>query len=538
MRKRTKYKFKTSISREGYEDKKTVSICCQSRCGAKKIGRVKLAFKEQEVTVSEFLDYAVKGYAFCNLFRFDENVKYEFERREGNHRYTYDAYPVYRRGLNKGYFKIIAKADRFFFGTQTIFVDVDNTKYHSLTEYITQLKYKPTCAYYSYSDGMNKGGIVSRRFRLVYVFDSIINKDDFERVTYSIYSMIERDTKEGMSDICGTRYSQYMNGGNNPDTFNSSIIYSVDDFFTNDNAVPQADDSTRNHDQDKPCPNVPLPVKSKSKITDVIFSDELLEDMNNMPYEWVVRKWNDRGLKYIKYTQMDFENQFYKTTTEDFVRLRYIPDKLVDGQHRRKNLYMRAALRRLMKDNLSADELLYNLYIDKYLMFDNSDGVLSIDLLKTKVKAAMMTDIDTIKQFDIISHRQKFVINPMVSDKHAAVAAARRDITNKTIADMFDVSATVKANHKAMIEQGYKISIPRLYKWCNEFNIKPVKPKTRKKIGSIELYNPHLSIRKNMVVMNCTSYQVLKARTAYVASSGIVDNAHQLCLPAAEDDTS
>ena len=126
----------------------------------------------------------------------------------------------------------------------------------------------------------------------------------------------------------------------------------------------------------------------------------------------------------------------------------------------------------------------------------------------------------------------------MVSDKHAAVAAARRDITNKTIADMFDVSATVKANHKAMIEQGYKISIPRLYKWCNEFNIKPVKPKTRKKIGSIELYNPHLSIRKNMVVMNCTSYQVLKARTAYVASSGIVDNAHQLCLPAAEDDTS
>ena len=75
MKKDLEFKFRTSISREGYQDKDTAKMCLSSLT-SKKVGKQKMAFKEQEVTVDEFLDYAVKGHAFCNLFEFDENKKY------------------------------------------------------------------------------------------------------------------------------------------------------------------------------------------------------------------------------------------------------------------------------------------------------------------------------------------------------------------------------------------------------------------------------------------------------------------------------
>ena len=75
MRTDLDFTFRTSISREGYQDKDTAKMCLSSLT-AKKVGKEKMAFKEQVVSIDEFLDYAIHGYAFCNLFKFDENKKY------------------------------------------------------------------------------------------------------------------------------------------------------------------------------------------------------------------------------------------------------------------------------------------------------------------------------------------------------------------------------------------------------------------------------------------------------------------------------
>lgn len=530
MMKRKKYKFKISISRERYSSNDMAKICCISSKNAKKLGRSKIAFQEKEVTVSEFLEYAVQGYAFCHLFQFDENEMYWFKRKiwdpetKDVSSYSYDAYPVYKRGANKGYFKVNVKSNQFFLGTQTVFVDVDiidKDKYASIEEYASRLTRKPTCAFYPYSDGKIRAGIELHQIRLVYVFNSILDANDFEYMSYRIYGMVVRDTGECIHSI-SVRRSQYIIGGDNPDTYNSSIIYSKEDFSADYNIEDYISLSVHDKVNHAPKSNAPKNIQ---------FSEELVNDMQYMPYKNVVRKWIDKGFEYITRTPVDFGNEDYKIVTDNYVELRFIHGKLRDGQHRRKTLFVRAALRRLIKPSITADELLFNLFIDRDELFDNSDGVLSIRALMEYVKMALLTDMDSIKEMNAKSKRPTFIINPNASNKHKAVNATHTALVNKKIAEIFDTTATIKDNLVRLNQRGLKIGKSRLYEWCKENNITPV----NKIVGE---YNPYLSIRKNMVAMNCTKSQAEKARKEYMANSGMVDSTHLVCLPAAEDDIS
>ena len=527
MRKRPKYKFKISISRERYTSDYMAKTCCISSKNAKKSGQSKIAFQEKEVTVSEFLEYAMKGYAFCHLFQYDENEKYQFKWKiwdpimKDVSSYSYDAYPVYKRGANKGYFKVNVKSNQFFRGTQTVFVDVDiKNKYASIEEYVSRLIRKPTCAFYPYRDG-KMGCVDFHQIRLVYVFNSILDANDFESMSYRIYAMVERDSGECVSSI-SVRRSQYIIGGDNPETYNSSIIYSMEDFSMN-YIIDESISSSKQVKARNP--------KASNAPKNIQFSDELVYDMRYMPYKYVVREWNDKGLEYITRTPVDFGDDDYKIVTEDYVKLHYIHDKSWTAEQRRRTLFVRASLRRLIKPSITADELLYNLFIDNEVLFDNSNGVLSIDVLQECVREALLTDTDTIKKKNTGIKKLTFVINPNVPNRRKAIGATRTAITNKKIAEMFDTTATIKDNLVRLNQNGLKIGKSRLYEWCTENNITPVK-KT-----NVDC-NPELSIRENMVAMNYAKPQAKKAQKAYVANSGMVDSTHPVCSPAAEDDTS
>ncbi|MBR0300952.1 MAG: hypothetical protein IJQ93_11640, partial [Bacteroidales bacterium] len=197
------FTFRTSVSLDYYE-KKTEATACLSKAGAKAISKSKMAFREVSVTIPEFLEYATSGYAFCNLFEYDPDQRYWIETPDGK---KMQAYPVYKNGPNKGAMKLTTKSDQFFKGAQTVFVDVDYTRFTSVEKYIATLSYQPSCVYMSYSDGLAKGKrkIVSRRFRLVYVLDQIVGRDDLKRISQAINDQIVIDTAEPMEDECGTR---------------------------------------------------------------------------------------------------------------------------------------------------------------------------------------------------------------------------------------------------------------------------------------------------------------------------------------------
>ena len=66
------FKFRVNVSRDYYV-KKSDAGACLSKEGARYVKKEKMAFKEQEVTVDEMLQYALKGHTFCNLFDYDVN---------------------------------------------------------------------------------------------------------------------------------------------------------------------------------------------------------------------------------------------------------------------------------------------------------------------------------------------------------------------------------------------------------------------------------------------------------------------------------
>ena len=143
MKTDSNFVFRVNVSNDSYMTKSEASACL-SLAGAKAVGKVKMAFREKSLTVDQFLQQALTGHAFCNLFDYDPNQKYWIETSSGK---RFQSYPVYRVGNNKGCMKLNFKSDRFFRGSQTVFVDIDYTRFKTIPEYLDCLTLKPTCVY-------------------------------------------------------------------------------------------------------------------------------------------------------------------------------------------------------------------------------------------------------------------------------------------------------------------------------------------------------------------------------------------------------
>lgn len=81
----TNYTFRVNISLDGYA-RKSDSTACLSRAGAKAIGKEKMAFVEQSITVDDFLFYASSGHSFANLFSFNPNKEYWLENNGAHYK--------------------------------------------------------------------------------------------------------------------------------------------------------------------------------------------------------------------------------------------------------------------------------------------------------------------------------------------------------------------------------------------------------------------------------------------------------------------
>ena len=326
-----------------------------------------MAFKERIVTVQDFLRLATSGYCFCHLFDYDPAVPIRVKRKNG----WITESPVYRRGRNKGGMKPFVKKDKFFKGAQTVFVDIDFTRFGNIPDYISTLSIPPTCVYMSFSDGKDKGGVVSRRFRMVYVFDRILGRDEFIGVSRIISDTIVRETGEPMDDDCGTRMSQYMNGVyGNPETYCSNCIYSVTDF-------PGWERIAESEEQE------------------IEFDEYMCYQMDNWSYEDFMHVNSWRGYRY-RVEGTTWEEGDYQLTDENYLALWFPRERVKDGQKRRKKLFYNACLRALMFPDMTADTLLFNLYVDCALHFDNSDGAITLDCLKRRVKKALTMPKDLL----------------------------------------------------------------------------------------------------------------------------------------------
>ena len=494
MEVKSNFKFRVNVSNDYYV-KKTDASACLSLAGAKAIKKVKMAFREQDVTVDEFLTYALNGYAFCNLFDFDPDQSYWFETGDGH---RYQTTPLYKDGTNKGCMRLVFKSDRFFSGAQTVFVDIDLTRFDSIPEYIDCLTIKPTCVYMSYSDKLEKDRVTSRRFRMVYVFDRIMGKEDLNVISRTITDSIIRDTGEPMKDDCGTRISQYFNGVyDNEESYAFYNIYSRLDF---PESLPVIEDV--------------MPDEQSTKKPEVEFDSHLLHDMGSMDYETFMH-YNSLKYRYIYKTQKDeWIDGLYQLTDDNYIQLWWVRERIKDGHHRRRTLSKFACLRRLMKPDIDPDTLLFNMYVDLHRFIDNSDGIITIETMKRRVKSVVKMSQDELMKYCDYEigywkeHRPKFIYHPSVCYKTQWMTGKiTTSIRYSEIDGKYDRTRSVRENAETL-----EIPVRSLYRYCQERGIdtNPGKGMTYKqqreanrearldkKARFMMLYDPSLSLGQN-----------------------------------------
>jgi hypothetical protein len=303
------------------------------------------------------------------------------------------------------------KSDIYYEGCQCFFVDIDYTEFISVKDYIAALKLKPTVVYMSYSDNVYKidykqknnlkydpqRGVKSRRFRLCYVFNEIIyGKENFKTISSAINKMVEDSTHEVVQDDCGKSMSQYFNGSVNKEVYVTGYVYEMADF--NINTHTYYNESPREGQQILDMLNHDI-VKSMSNCCKRHHepSSWLIIDMERLSYDEFMHYYRNK-YRYIYRKDDGTWEDGCQIVGEDFFKFYFHKNKLKDGEKRRRKLYERMCLRRLMFPDITADEVLFNAYEDLYRIIDNSKDPISIDCLARNVKSAFKLSIDEIRQ--------------------------------------------------------------------------------------------------------------------------------------------
>ena len=105
------------------------------------------------------------------------------------------------------------------------------------------------------------------------------------------------------------------------------------------------------------------------------------------------------------------QENIVKLTTSDYWELKQTPRK--DGEHRRRTLYRRTLLRRILGElngiEITPELLLVNLVVDRKNIIDNSDGVVDMECLEEIVKNAWSKDIEKIKNSEVLKHSIEYL---------------------------------------------------------------------------------------------------------------------------------
>jgi len=502
MEKNKNFKLTTNLSKCGYVSKDDCTAAIMNnRKYLKEKGMETMRFKEQVLTIDEFVEKIINGYSFCALYSYEVGKKLYINS---------NVRPYYTEPVEKdGYMKRCIKRTDYWKSTQIISVDIDETNHKDIEKYLTLLTYQPTFTYTTFSDKQKNNGM--RRFRLVYVFDRQLNKEEFKALSTALHKKVTKDTVEAVKDSCGKRLDQYFCGTHTgAEIYKSYNIYTIADIEGYNEALAELMDSKKDTDS-------------------LRYDEEMLKDMKHKGYKKFMQKYHS---KYKYYYQSEIcwgENDVYKLVDENFYYLYFSWNRNIkDGEGRRRKLTAYAKIRRLIKPSVTPSELLFNLYIDRERFFDNTDKQLSITCLKNRVRAAFECSIEEIKtEYDegreyakLVKgdkyRTKKIVFNPeflkaQIAINKLGVGEKVQSIINKAVKDAnytaideyYNKSLSVAENLKNLQDNGVKVCRRTLYNYCKDRGIC-----TSNVEQIISLLDVNLSVRKNLEVVKANGIRV------------------------------
>lgn len=374
--------MKITISKEPYNDKSMAkaAICSAERKNYKSnTGNSIKAIKwvETSIEVKDFYALILSGYSWTTglyktklLNEASNNSKGLVKKKNASGVYKWMR-PFDNGCINNGWIK-----EDWWSGSYCIFVDVDNTKYSSIEDYCSNIQdLLPTFGFYSPSDKPN-----SRRFKLVWVFNqSISDAELWKAISDYIHNTL--NNIEQLKDKCGTVLTQVSYGNKGGcgvffgNTYDSFMFYHLKESIKTEEEK-EAEDNGKTPDS----------IQIDENLVNKLQRNFSLSDLKYIDYtSWIWRKEDE-----IDWVSPDkFPIAKMGLCKKDYWELNYnFGQKIKDGGERRKKLFMRMCLRRILKPNATPEEILLNAYRDREYIIDNSDGVVSIDNLVRNVKVS------------------------------------------------------------------------------------------------------------------------------------------------------
>lgn len=532
------YNFTLTVSVDGYSGKKE-SIECLRNETASKYGKKQMAFFETTMTTDTFMNFALSGHSFSGLYTCEMGKTYK-----DNYGHDIKAFYTQKNDYRKGALKMQFKKNEYFKSSQIVYVDVDETRFTSIDDYVSCLSQKPSCVYTTFSDNIEKHagkGDISRRFRLVYILDTQLQAETWTAVATAVSEMVKRDTGEEV-DCCGNRITQHMNGSNGSETYISYNIYSPLD-FDYIQYLPQYQ-STKTIEEN---------LQDNTSISEEYkLDDRLVKDMETMDYDAFMKKYS-RVYKYIYRTENPVWEHYgfvdYQETTNDYLQLWFYPEKLVDGEGRRQTIANRAFQLRLISPEADINTILFNLYVFRNKFIDNSDGTITIQVLVNRAKQVFIKNdieknIEEQKKWIEYCHnnRPRFITRTSVYEKvpQSIINEITQILNYRDILNLYDVNKSVKENLDVLKKNGIDVCSQTLYNCLNENHIdyKKKNKREQKKIDKdIEialfkkLYNPNLSARKNAEELEKNGLKISKNKVIRWAEEYIEKEPDKVEIP-------
>lgn len=346
-----------------------------------------------------------------------------------------------------------------YLGSYGIFIDCDHQSI-TLEEKLSQMTLKPTIWYRTFSDKDD-----DRRFRFVYIFDSLLTKNEYQSIFMYIC-----DKESIMFDNNAKSPYQTFHGTDKDVFYNEDNVYKVDDF--------------------KQYINYSIILGPEEKAADNIASVADLEetfgnDFKNMSYSEFYAKYltQCRNEEHSPFPIADEDTPIIELPDDfyEIYRLWHKDEnasaiKIKNHHHRRSTLFNNLMIRRLICPDLSLEELVYALVYEMLFYIDNTDNndMITKQHLYDIACNAYKTDISGFNY----RKPRKSMVNPSYVSKYSKTKSQVRDVVNaekhtstkesnfQLISDFYDFNKTINDNIKYISEQtGIVLSDRTIRRW-------------------------------------------------------------------------
>lgn len=398
-----------------------------------------MTFKKETLSIEELSDYIKEGYSFCSIFKDDE-------------------------------FAIRDKKDSNYKYTQIISVDIDHSTM-TFEEALKKLKTIPTIAYETYSNSLDNNS-----YRFLYIFNERIEgKELTKNYILTINSKIEKELSIKI-DANAMKVSQYFNGNNNQKVITNNVTYSKNDFKIEYNNIKVQAKNNRYKDNiihlDCTFDNESNFIKDFWTISYIKLLDKYANVFKDIQHTDLPSVDDDTPIINIPNDFREIRRYFYMVDENGIMKdcLR----KLKDGENRRKTLFLNGMIRRLIWNNISMENLIYNLVFEFiHYMINDGNKITKKEIfgIAQRIMKADLNEYDNLGKTT-----RKYMVNPMYCikynlSKRAVLNKSRSKIDYNEVASLYDCSISDKENIEVMKEFGIEISIRSLKNWRKKNNI-------------------------------------------------------------------